>query len=106
VTAPPDDLVPIELVPVEVFGTACHCTDPACEHRDGGYGLSDAVSAWSDCNRAIGRIYRVEDFGAQPGQRWRHDPSPSREPGASCIVWVRRADLPWLERQHGEEFET
>lgn len=44
-----DDLVEVILVPVEVFGA------------DEGYGLSDAISPWSDCNRAIGRIYRREE---------------------------------------------
>lgn len=42
--------VKLRLVPVVVFGA------------EDGYGLSDAVPAWSDCNRAIGKIYRVEDI--------------------------------------------
>jgi hypothetical protein len=40
------------LVPVEVFGT----------YGDGGYGLMDAVPAWSDCDGAIGRVYRIDDI--------------------------------------------
>lgn len=43
-------LIKLRLVPVKVFGT-----------KDG-YGLMDAVSAWSDCNRATGHIYRVDDI--------------------------------------------
>jgi hypothetical protein len=57
-----DALVKVVLVPVEVFG-ADEEDCPACpETVTFGYGLMDAVSAWSDCNRAIGHIYRVEDM--------------------------------------------
>lgn len=49
-------LVPKFLVPVQVFTGQCECG------RDGGYGISDAISAWSDCNRAVGHIYRFEDI--------------------------------------------
>lgn len=44
-----EDLVEVILVPVEIFGA------------DDGYGLADAISPWSDCNQAIGRIYRREE---------------------------------------------
>lgn len=53
-----DDLVPLTLVPVEVFGG-----EP--DDDTWGYGLMDAVPAWSDCNRADGRIYRVDDTDPQ-----------------------------------------
>lgn len=45
-----DKKVKLRLVPVGVFGT-----------KDG-KGLMDLVSAWSDCNRAVGHIYRVDDI--------------------------------------------
>ena len=70
-----DALVPLRLVPVEVFGA------------EDGYGLSDAVSAWSDCNRAIGHIYRVDD----------RDPQ-YRKPGETVEIFVRQADLPFFAR--------
>lgn len=57
-------------------------------------GLSDAVSSWSDCNRAEGRIYRVDDT----------DPD-YREPGDTIIVYVSKADLPWFEKRFGEQHE-
>lgn len=44
-----EDLVEVVLVPVEVFGA------------NEGYGLMDSVCPWSDCNRAIGHIYRREE---------------------------------------------
>lgn len=73
-------LIRVRIVPVEVFGT-----DDCCEHNpDGvgercaaaGYGLMDAVSCWSDCNRAVGHIYRFDDLLA------------NREPGETLTVWV------------------
>jgi hypothetical protein len=57
-----EPLVRIRLVPVEVFGADEEQCRGCGEDVLTGYGLMDAVSAWSDCNRAIGRIYRVEDF--------------------------------------------
>jgi hypothetical protein len=71
------NLVPITLVPVEVFGA------------DDGYGLMDAVEAWSDCNRATGRIYRVEDVDVP------------RRPGEVVTVWVDVGDLPYFEKRWG-----
>jgi len=77
-----DNLVPLTLVPVEVFG------------EDDGYGLMDAVSAWSDCNRAEGRIYRVEDF------------SPAyRLPGESVQVWVRQEDVEFFQKNWSSDPE-
>jgi hypothetical protein len=73
------ELVPIRLIPVEVFGA------------EDGYGLSDAVSAWSDCNRARGRIYRVDDI-------------PGRDEGDTVTVYVAASDLPWFERRFGDDF--
>lgn len=98
-TEPPaDDLVEIELVPVEVFGYDGDQCDHCTEHAS--YGLADAVQAWSDCNRAEGRIYRVEDRDADEGI-----PSRYRRPGDTIGVFIRRADLPWLQKRHGDRFE-
>lgn len=116
----PDDLVPIALVPVEVFGGDCDCHEAAGHSfvQDGdvpedmivvqnhpgpvapvvkrcsgwSYGLSDAVPSWSDCNRATGRIYRVDDT----------DPD-LREPGDTIRIFVSKADLPWFEKRFGEQ---
>lgn len=109
-----DDLVPITLVPVDVFGGDCDChidaghayVQPegtpdgmtAQEQPSGviklvprcpgwGYGLSDAVSGWSDCNRAIGHIYRVDDT----------DPK-YRKPGETVTVYVPRAQVEWFKK--------
>lgn len=89
-----EELIEVRLVPVQVFGTEQCCqhnphgaliganpdnpewTD--CESQ--GYGLSDAVSAWSDCNRAVGHIYRFEDIEVH------------REPGETLTVWVKRSE--------------
>jgi hypothetical protein len=76
----PAGLVPVRLVPVEVFGGDCDChldhdhDDNPCSGW--GYGLCDAVDACSDCNRAVGRIYRRDE-----------DESP-REVGNAILVWV------------------
>jgi hypothetical protein len=91
-----EELVPITLVPAEVFGGDCACHE---KHGEGqredcpgwGYGLSDAVSAWSDCNRADNRIYRVDDT----------DPK-YREPGETVIVYVPRGSVSWFEKHWGE----
>lgn len=91
--APPSGLVQITLVPVEVFGTDDCCThfDEDCKSQ--GYGIMDAVQAWSDCNRAIGRIYRVDDTDTK-----------YRLPGETVKIWVDPADLPWFEKQFGDRF--
>lgn len=94
----PDDLVPIALVPVQVFGAGCDChdhlegTEAGETCRGKSFGLSDAVSAWSDCNRAEGHIYRVDDT----------DPD-YRQPGDTIVVYVSRAMLPWFEKRFGED---
>ncbi len=71
-------LVKLTLVPVQVFGA------------EDGYGLMDAVSAWSDCNRAIGQIYRVDDM--------KH-----RNPGEAVEIWVKKKDLPFFEKIWSKE---
>jgi len=70
-----DEIVALRLVPVEVFGA------------EDGYGLNDAVSAWSDCNRARGHIYRVDNIDPQ-----------YREPGETVEIFVRQTDLPFFAR--------
>ncbi len=102
-------LVPLRLVPVEVFG-GDGCGDTACAHckEHAGFGLMDAVQAWSDCNRAEGMIYRVED--APLSERGRDtDPERSgryREPGDTMVIYVRPEDVAWFERRHGDRFAT
>lgn len=110
------DLVPVEaivpepgrwivLVPVEVFGGDCDCHRGTEADRDAGnvasyssecggwgYGLCDAVQAWSDCNRANGQIYRVDD--TEPRYR-KH--------GETVRVWVADKDLPFFDKKFGEE---
>jgi hypothetical protein len=75
-----DDLVKVTLVPVEVFGA------------DSGYGLVDAVSAWSDCNRAVGHIYRRDEEANVP----------HRNPDDVITVYVPRSELPKFDRKFGE----
>jgi len=75
-------LVPLTLVAVEVFGA---------DH----YGLSDAVSAWSDCNRAAGQIFRVDDVDPQ-----------YRAPEDVIRIFAPPSELPKLiEKRWGDEFE-
>jgi hypothetical protein len=89
-------LVPITLVPVEVFGGDCDChLEHNCRGASNGcvgwgYGLCDAVSSWSDCNRASGRIYRVEDLAG------------GREPGDTITVYVPAEALGWFQTRHGD----
>ena len=88
-----EEFVGVELVPVEVFGTnGCG----QCQHceENSGYGICDAVQAWSDCNRAIGHVYRVEDT---PGHR---------EFGDSITVQVHKSDMPWFKKEFGSYDDT
>lgn len=74
-----DEMVEVTLIPVEVFGDG---TD------EWSYGLCDAVSPWSDCNRAVNHIFRAEDSP--------HVDQASGEAeyqARSVVVWVRRGDL-------------
>jgi hypothetical protein len=75
---PNEDLIKVILVPVEVFGA------------DSGYGLQDAISPWSDCNRARGHIYRRDDIG-------------SRDPEKVITVYVPRSELAKFDMDLGEE---
>jgi hypothetical protein len=79
-------LVKVSLVPVEVFGAECRTCD-----TEVGYGLSDAVSPWSDCNRAVGHIYR-RDEGDTP-----------RDPAEVITVYVPQAEVAKFEQRFGED---
>jgi hypothetical protein len=73
-----DEEIEVRIVPVEVFGPGYDDRD----HEDQwGYGLMDAVQAWSDCNRACGHIYRFDDL----------DPK-YRLPGETLVVRVNKDD--------------
>lgn len=89
---PPPDLVPLRLVPVCVFGAGCGTEEHIATCPDCGYGLCDAVSSWSDCNRAIGRIYRVDDTRPE-----------HRQPGETVTVWVPRDQLCWFDKRWAED---
>jgi len=89
---PAEPLVKVVLVPVEVFG-ADRCD--RCESRMG-YGLMDAVSAWSDCNRAIGRIYRREDLEGR-----------NEDGAAGCItVYVPESEAGKFDHRYGDEVDA
>lgn len=82
----------IRLVPVEVFGAG----EEDCRSCGGtvqcGYGLMDAVSGWSDCNRALGRIYRKDDLDGRDA-----------EGRAGCItVYVPESEMAKFDRRYGD----
>lgn len=91
------ELVSLTLVPVEVFGGDCDCHErsgpgqrPDC--LGWSYGLSDAVAAWSDCNRAAGHIYRVDDIRG----------SRSCGPDETVTVRVAAGQLPFFQKCWGD----
>ena len=98
-----EELVTLHLVPVQVFGAGrcpAHSSDAdgnnptlcsICSEDVEGYGLMDAVSSWSDCNRATGKIYRVDDS-------WAH-----RNRGETVEIIVKKKDLPFFERRWCDE---
>lgn len=83
---PPPGLVPVRLCPVQVFGAdECdRCMAPA------GYGLMDAASAWSDCNRAYAHIYR------------RDEPQMNRREHETILVWVTPEEAEKFDRVLGD----
>jgi len=88
----PDELVRITLVPVEVFGA----DEEDCRGCGGtikfGYGLMDAVSAWSDCNRAVGHIFRKDDVEGRDD-----------EGAPQCItVYVPQSEMAKFETRYGD----
>lgn len=68
----------VRLVPVEVFGALCDHPAHGGEPVPVPLGLSDAVAAWSDCNRAWGSIFRLSDI-------------PDRQEG-TVRIWVPEAE--------------
>ena len=88
-----EPLVRIRLVPVEVFGADEEDCRSCGETVRFGYGLCDAVSAWSDCNRAIGHIFRKDDDYTEG----------YREPGDTITVYVPQSELAKFERRYGDE---
>lgn len=84
-----EPLVKVTLVPVEVFGTECSNCD-----EDFHYGLCDAVGAGSDCNRAVGRIYRRHDTDIEFG-----------DPDDVITVYVPESELWKFDKRFGEEFD-
>lgn len=90
--AVPEALVRLRLVPVLFTPGECEhlgCTD--MDH-EAGYGMSDAVSAWSDCNRAYGKTYRVDEPLS----------AAYRLPGDTVEIWVNESDVAWFSRKFGE----
>lgn len=92
ITVDGDPLVRITLVPVEVFGADEEdCRGCGATIRFG-YGLMDAVSAWSDCNRAIGHIFRKEDLKGR-----------NSDGAAGCItVYVPQSEMAKFEIRYGD----
>jgi len=72
------ETVTLRLVPVEVFGA------------EDGYGLCDAVSCWSDCNRAVGKIYRVDEDWS------------NREEGETVTITIDKSDLAFFDKKFGD----
>ena len=88
-------LVRVRLVPVEVFG-ADEEDCPGCGATiKFGYGLMDAVQSWSDCNRAIGHIYRVDEDYTEG----------YREPGDNIVIYVPQAEMAKFKRRFGDTTE-
>ena len=87
-----DPLVRVTLVPVEVFGADEEDCQGCGEIIKTGYGLMDAVSAWSDCNRAIGHIFRKDDLEGR-----------NADGAAGCItVYVPQSEMPKFETRYGD----
>lgn len=83
-------LAKVYLVPVEVFG-ADECEK--CEVPTG-YGLCDVAEPGSDCNRAVGHIYRRDDSD----QRYRN-------PEEVIRIYVPLSELPKFDKKFGDGFE-
>lgn len=85
-------LVRVRLVPVEVFGADEKDCEGCGETIKFGYGLMDAVQAWSDCNRAIGHIFRKDDDYTEG----------YRTPGDTITVYVPQSEMAKFERRYGD----
>jgi hypothetical protein len=87
-----EPLVRVTLVPVEVFGADEEDCRNCGETIKFGYGLMDAVSAWSDCNRAIGHVFRREDLEGRDA-----------EGAAGCITaYVPQSEMAKFEKRYGD----
>ncbi len=64
----------VTLVAVEVFGGTDECAGCG-QDLPWSYGLCDAVPGWSDCNRAIGHVFRINDID-------------ERDPDHVVRIWV------------------
>jgi hypothetical protein len=83
----------VRLVPVEHFGTDEEFCPNCGTGIECGYGVMDAVEAWSDCNRAIGRIYRVDDDYSEP----------YRQPGDTITVYVPQSEMAKFQKRFGDD---
>lgn len=83
-----EPLVRVQLVPVEIFGVSPEPCEHCGEETGGGYGLMDAVEAWSDCNRAAGHIFRKDDI-------------PTRH-GETITIYVPQSEMPKFEKTYGD----
>lgn len=92
VTPQGDPLVRVILVPVEVFGAESEDCPGCGEVVKTGYGLCDAVPGYSDCNRAIGHIYRVDE----------PEPEPWRQDGDTITIYVPQSELAKFGQRFGD----
>jgi hypothetical protein len=90
-----EPLTRVRLVPVEMFGAGEEDCPECPATVTFGCGLMDAVSGYSDCNRAIGHIYRVDE----------EDSEPYRAPGDTITVYVPESELPKFARRYGDIFD-
>ena len=88
-----EPLIRVRLVPVEVFGADEEDCRNCGNVVECGYGLMDAVPAWSDCNRAIGHIFRKDDDYTEG----------YREPGDTITVWVPQSEMAKFGKRYGDE---
>lgn len=93
-TAEGQALVKISLVPVEVFGADQEDCPDCPATIDFGYGLMDAVPGWSDCNRAIGHIYRVDEESS----------ASYRQPGDTITVFVPASEMAKFGKRYGDGY--
>ena len=94
-----EEMIRLRLVPVQVFGAgrcSVHSSDAdgnnptlcsECHEPVEGYGIMDAVSSWSDCNRAVGKIYRIDDSNPK-----------YREEDETIEILVPKNKLGWFEK--------
>lgn len=84
-----DGMCRVHLVPIEIFGQECDHPAHEGEPEPFGYGLCDAVQAWSDCNRAIGHMFRLDEGYS----------APYRRADDVIEIWVHEDELPKFLRK-------